>query len=42
MVGTEACGTANDKQSAMNSDLNTMAGAIDAQFPDLRVAIRAG
>jgi hypothetical protein len=40
--GAEACGKANDKQSAMNSDLNTMVGAIDAQFPDLRVAIRAG
>jgi hypothetical protein len=40
--GAEACGQANDKQGAMNNDLNTMAGAIDAQFPDLRVAIRAG
>jgi hypothetical protein len=40
--GAEACGQANDKQSAMNNDLNTMVGAIDAQFPDLRVAIRAG
>ncbi|HEY5946342.1 MAG TPA: hypothetical protein VIV40_12655 [Kofleriaceae bacterium] len=40
--GAEACGAANDKQGAMNSDLNTMTGAIDAQFPDLRAAIRAG
>jgi hypothetical protein len=40
--GAEACGAANDKQSAMNSDLSTMTSAIDAQFPDLRVAIRAG
>jgi hypothetical protein len=40
--GAEACGQANDKQGAMNSDLNTMTGAIDAQFPDLRLAIRAG
>jgi hypothetical protein len=40
--GAEACGAANDKQSAMNSDLNTMTGAIDAQFPDLRASIRAG
>lgn len=40
--GAEACGQANDKQGAMNSDLNTMSGAIDAQFPDLRAAVRAG
>jgi hypothetical protein len=39
--GADACGQANDKQSAMNNDLRTMSGAIDAQFPDLRVAIRA-
>lgn len=40
--GADACGQANDKQSAMNSDLNTMTGAIDAQFPELRGAVRAG
>jgi hypothetical protein len=40
--GAEACSAANDKQGAMNSDLDTMTGAIDAQFPDLRIAIRAG
>jgi hypothetical protein len=40
--GAEACGQANDKQGAMNGELDTMAGAIDAQFPDLRVAVRAG
>ncbi|MEO8548317.1 MAG: hypothetical protein ABI678_00010 [Kofleriaceae bacterium] len=39
--GTDACGAANDKQRAMNSDLNTMSAAIDAQFPDLRVAVHA-
>ncbi len=37
--GANACGEANDKQLAMNSDLNTMSGAIDAQFPDLRGAV---
>lgn len=40
--GANACGKANDKQAAMNGDLNTMAGAINAQFPDLRVAVHAG
>ena len=40
--GANACGQANDKQGAMNGDLNTMSGAIDAQFPDLRAAVRAG
>ncbi|MBA3398143.1 MAG: hypothetical protein H0T89_36290 [Deltaproteobacteria bacterium] len=40
--GANACGEANNKQGAMNSDLNTMSGAIDAQFPDLRMAVRAG
>jgi hypothetical protein len=40
--GADACGKANDKQRAMNGDLNTMTGAIDAQFPDLRAAVRAG
>ena len=39
--GADACAKANDTQAAMNGDLGTMAGAIDAQFPDLRVAIRA-
>ena len=39
--GANACAQANDKQGAMNGDLNTMSGAIDAQFPDLRVAVRA-
>jgi hypothetical protein len=38
--GADACGKANDKQAAMNSDLGTMSGAIDAQFPDLRAAVR--
>ncbi len=38
--GSEACSRANDKQSAMNNDLNTMSGAIDAQFPDLRASVR--
>jgi hypothetical protein len=40
--GADACAKANDKQAAMNGDLNTMSGAIDAQFPDLRVAVRGG
>lgn len=40
--GADACGKANDKQSAMNSELNTMTGAIDAQFPDLRASVNAG
>lgn len=40
--GADACGKANDTQGAMNSDLNTMSGAIDAQFPDLRAAVHAG
>jgi hypothetical protein len=30
------------RQGAMNSDLNTMTRAIDAQFPDLRATVRAG
>jgi hypothetical protein len=38
--GSDACAKANDKQSAMNNDLNTMSGAIDAQFPDLRASVR--
>jgi hypothetical protein len=37
--GADACSQANDKQNAMNSDLHTMSGAIDAQFPDLRAAV---
>ena len=40
--GADACGKANDKQGAMNGNLNTMSGAIDAQFPDLRASVRAG
>ena len=40
--GADACSVANDKQGQMNSDLDKIAGAIDAQFPDLRLAIRAG
>ncbi len=39
--GANACGKANDKQAAMNSDLNTMSGAINAQFPDLRASVSA-
>jgi uncharacterized protein len=37
----DVCGQANDKQAAMNNDLNTMSGAINAQFPDLRASISA-
>lgn len=37
--GADACGKANDKQSAMNADLSTMSAAIDAQFPDLRASV---
>ena len=40
--GADATSAANDKQRTMNRDLGTMVGAIDAQFPDLRVAIKAG
>jgi hypothetical protein len=40
--GSDAAGEANDKQGKMNSELGTMSGAIDAQFPDLRAAIKAG
>jgi hypothetical protein len=40
--GSEAASAANDKQSAMNSELGTMTGAIDAQFPDLKASISAG
>lgn len=38
--GADACGKANDKQSAMNNDLRTMSDAINAQFPDLHMAVR--
>lgn len=38
--GSDACSKANDKQRAMNRDLDTMSGAIDAQFPDLRASVR--
>jgi len=37
--GANAASAANEKQSAMNSDLRTMTGAINAQFPDLRASI---
>jgi len=40
--GAEACGAANDKQGEMNSELGTISGAIDDQFPDLRASINAG
>ncbi len=40
--GADACSEANRKQGAMNGDLNTMSGAIDAQFPDLRASVNAG
>jgi hypothetical protein len=39
--GASAVGDANDKQRAMNRDLDIMTGAIDAQFPQLRASIRA-
>lgn len=38
--GANACGRANDQQAAMNRDLDTIVVAIDAQFPDLRAAVR--
>lgn len=37
--GAEATGAANEKQNAMNRDLATITGAIDAQFPEMRAAI---
>jgi len=40
--GSDAASAANDKQGKMNSELGTMSGAIDAQFPDLRASIKAG
>ena len=39
--GAEAVGAANEKQNAMNRDLGTMTGAIDAQFPEMRASINA-
>lgn len=38
--GAEAAGAANDRQRVMNRELGTMSGAINAQFPELRAAIR--
>lgn len=38
--GARATGEANDKQRAMNRELDTMTAAITAQFPGLRAAIR--
>ncbi len=40
--GAEATGQANDKQFAMNGDLNIMVRAIEAQFPTMRAAVNAG
>jgi hypothetical protein len=40
--GADATAAANDRQNAMNSELGTISGAINAQFPDLRAAITAG
>lgn len=37
--GADATGAANDKQMAMNSDLDTMVGAINAQFPEMSASI---
>lgn len=37
--GANATGAANDKQVAMNSDLDTMTAAIDGQFPQLKASI---
>ena len=37
--GAKAVGEANDKQSAMNSELGIMTNAIDGQFPSLRAAV---
>jgi hypothetical protein len=39
--GSEAVGAANDKQGAMNGELGTITGSIEAQFPDLRASISA-
>lgn len=38
--GAEAAGAANDTQRVMNRELGRMAGAINAQFPELRASIR--
>lgn len=38
--GADAVGAANDKQFKMNGELDTMVGAIDAQFPTLRAAVK--
>ncbi len=40
--GAGAASVANEKQGEMNGDLNTMTGAIDAQFPAMRASISAG
>jgi hypothetical protein len=40
--GANACGEANDKQGEMNGGLDRMGGAINDQFPDLRVSVSAG
>ncbi len=40
--GAQATGEANDKQRAMNRDLQIMTSAIDSQFPTMRAAINAG
>lgn len=37
--GADATAAANDRQIAMNSDLRTMTGAINAQFPELSGSI---
>jgi hypothetical protein len=39
--GAEACGEANDKQGEMNGDLDTMAGAINDQFPGIGGSVSA-
>ena len=39
--GAQAAGVANDKQISMNSDLRTMTGAINSQFPGLQGSISA-
>ena len=38
--GADAVGSANDKQFKMNGELDVMVGAIDAQFPTLRAAVK--
>lgn len=37
--GAKSVGEANDKQSAMNSELGIMTNAIDGQFPSMRAAV---